>query len=37
MAQIHKAGAQAPVRRGDVLIRDVAGTGVDVIATGDVL
>ena len=32
MAQIHKAGAKAPVRRGDVLIRNVAGTGVDVIA-----
>lgn len=37
MVQIHKAGAKAPVRRGDVLIRNVAGTGVDVIATGDVL
>lgn len=37
MSQIHKASAKAPVRRGDVLIRNVAGTGVDVIATGDVL
>ena len=28
--------AAAPVRIGDVLLKDVAGTGVDVIATKDV-
>lgn len=28
--------ADAPVRIGDVLLKDVAGTGVDVIATKDV-
>ena len=33
MAAIRRARATAPVRRGDVLIRDCAGTGVDVIAT----
>ena len=33
MAEIRRAGVQAPVRIGDVLIRDCAGTGVDVIAT----
>lgn len=34
MAAIQKAVAEAPVAVGDVLIRDVAGTGVNVIATG---
>ena len=33
MAEIRRAAADAPVRVGDVLIRDCAGTGVDVIAT----
>ena len=33
MAAIRRAKAVAPVRAGDVLIRDCAGTGVDVIAT----
>ena len=36
MAEIRRAKAGAPVRIGDVLIRDCAGTGVDVIATRDV-
>ena len=27
---------RAPLRRGDVVIADVAGTGVDVIATSDI-
>jgi len=27
---------KAPVRRGEVIVRDVAGTGVDVIAEMDV-
>lgn len=28
--------AKAPVKRGDVLIKDILGTGVDIVATGDV-
>jgi NADPH-dependent 2,4-dienoyl-CoA reductase/sulfur reductase-like enzyme/CxxC motif-containing protein len=35
MQEIQKAEAKVPVRHGDVLIADVAATGVDVIATGD--
>ena len=33
MRQIHHAQAVAPVKIGDVVIADVAGTGVNVIAT----
>ena len=33
MREINAAVAQAPVVIGEVLIRDVAGTGVDVVAT----
>ncbi len=33
MKEICAAEAQAPVHEGDVIIRDAAGTGVDVIAT----
>lgn len=33
MEEIRKAAAKAPVHIGDVVIRDVAGTGVDVVAT----
>ena len=33
MAEIRRASVNAPVSVGDVLIRDCAGTGVDVIAT----
>ena len=36
MAEIRRAKAGAPVRIGDVLICDCAGTGVDVVATRDV-
>ena len=36
MRVIRGARASAPVRVGDVLVRDCAGTGVDVIATRDV-
>ena len=36
MAEIRRAKVGAPVRIGDVLIRDCAGTGVDVIATRSV-
>jgi len=37
LAEIAKIRPAAPVRRGDVLIADVCGTGVDVIATRTVL
>lgn len=33
MAEINKGIVKAPVKVGDILIKDVAGTGVDVIAT----
>ena len=37
MDEIRKLDLTAPVKRGDVLIKDVCGTGVDIIATGEVL
>jgi CxxC motif-containing protein len=37
LAEIAKLRPAVPVRRGDVLIRDVLGTGVDVIATRTVV
>ncbi len=36
MKDIDAAVATAPVQIGDVLVKDVAGTGVDVIATRNV-
>jgi CxxC motif-containing protein len=33
MSVINAARAQAPVEAGDVLIRDILGTGVDIVAT----
>jgi len=33
MKEIHGASASAPVRIGDVIIHNCAGTGVDIIAT----
>lgn len=33
MEEIHQMKVDAPVHTGDVLISDVAGTGVDVVAT----
>lgn len=36
MKEINKIQAEAPVRIGDVLIDDVAGTGVPVIATRNI-
>lgn len=36
MEAIRKAEAKAPVRIGDVVVENIAGTGVDVIATKDV-
>ena len=37
LAEIAKLRPEAPVRRGQVLIADVLGTGVDVIATRTIL
>ncbi len=36
MAVINAAQATAPVEIGDVLIKDILGTGVDIVATGRV-
>lgn len=36
LARIHAAEAVAPVRIGDVIVKDVCGTGVDVVATMEV-
>jgi CxxC motif-containing protein len=35
MEAIRDVTAEAPVALGDVIIPDVAGTGIDVIATGN--
>ncbi len=35
LAALKKVRVQAPVRVGDVLIPDVAGTGVDIVATAN--
>ena len=36
LAQVNAARATAPVRAGDVIVHDVCGTGVDVVATRDI-
>lgn len=36
MEEINKTSAHAPISIGDVIIRNVAGTGSDIIATGSV-
>ena len=36
MEEVKKLNLKAPVRRGDVLIENVLGTGVDIVATGTV-
>ena len=36
MAALKTVTARAPVRIGDVIVPDIAGTGVDVVATRDV-
>lgn len=36
MKEIRRTAAKAPVKAGDVLIANVAGTGIDVVATGNV-
>ena len=37
MQVINRATATAPIKIGDVLIEDVAGTGVNIVATSNVL
>lgn len=37
MAEIRRSVAKGPVKVGDVLIRNVADTGIDVVATGNVM
>ena len=37
VSALKQVTAQAPVRIGDVLLQNVAGTGVDIVATKDVL
>jgi len=36
MREINKAAVTVPAKRGDVVVRDVLGTGVDVVLTDDV-
>lgn len=36
MAEIRKLTVEAPVKRGDVLIENVCGTGVDIVSSADV-
>ncbi|MDR1002762.1 MAG: DUF1667 domain-containing protein [Oscillospiraceae bacterium] len=36
VAEIHRARVTPPIRIGDAVVRDVCGTGVDVVATKDV-
>ena len=36
MEEIKKAEVMAPISVGEVLLYDVAGTGVNVIATGEI-
>lgn len=36
MKAIKGISVQAPVMKGDVLIKDICGTGIDMIATGNV-
>ena len=35
MDEIRKLDLAAPVSRGDVLIKNICGTGVDIVATGE--
>ena len=36
MAEIQKLEVKAPVKRYDVLIPNILGTGIDIVATGNV-
>ncbi|MFA7637590.1 MAG: DUF1667 domain-containing protein [Monoglobales bacterium] len=37
MDEIRKLSVKAPVKRGDILIADILGTGADIIATADAI
>lgn len=37
LAEISRLRPRSPIRRGDILLRDVSGTGADVIATRTLL
>ena len=37
MEVVRRAGCKAPVKRGDILLYDLLGTGINVIACADVL
>ncbi len=37
MEEIMKVSVKAPIRIGDVVIKDVLGTGVDIVATKNIL
>lgn len=37
MDEIRKLNLKAPIKRGDVLIENICGTGVDIVASGEVL
>lgn len=36
MAEIRKLEVSAPLKRGDVLIENVCGTGVDIVSSADI-
>ena len=36
MAEIRKLTVSAPVKRGDVLVENVCGTGVDIVSSADI-
>lgn len=37
LSALHRLRVEAPVRTGDVVLRDVCGTGIDVVATKSAL
>ena len=37
MRALKGVSADAPIRVGDVLVKDIAGTGVDIVATKEIL
>lgn len=37
MEEVNKVSVKVPVRLGEVIIKDVAGSGVDLVATRDIL
>lgn len=35
--ELAKIKVEAPVRRGDVIVKNILGLGVDIVATGDIV